>query len=302
MQSARSGSFSAAARQLGVTPAAVSKSVAKLESTLGARLFQRTTRRLTLTEAGERFLVDASLGLNALAAAVDNVSFSREPSGTLRVSLSTSFGLDYVLPMLGGFLERYPALGVDWDFDNRQVDLIGEGFDAAIGSMVDLGAGLVQRELARAHIVAVAAPAYLQRRGTPKSPAELRAHDGIARRSPRSGRISSWPFRNASGEEVALELKPRVVFNDTEAVCCGALLGLGIGFVAMPHAVPHLESGALVRVLPRWYADAGPILVYYGAQRLLPAKTRAFVDALVTHFQSERLAERFRADGAGRRR
>ncbi len=302
VQSARTGSFSAAARQLGVTPAAVSKNVAKLESGLRVRLFQRTTRRLTLTESGELFLREAEAGLRALETAIEHVTGAREPAGTLRVSLSPSFGQEYVLSMLGGFLDRYPALRVDWDFDNRQVDLVGEGFDAAIGAIVELGGGLVQRELARAHIIAVASPVYLARRGTPKLPADLTEHDGIVRRSPLTGRISSWPFRNASGEQAALELRPRAIFNDTEAICRGALQGLGIGLISMPHAVQHLERGALVRVLPRWYADAGPIVVYYGGQKLLPTKTRAFVDALVAYFEKERLAERFRADVAPSRR
>jgi DNA-binding transcriptional LysR family regulator len=297
VRSVEAGSFSAAARKLGLTPAAVSKSVAKLEASLGVRLFQRTTRSLTLTEAGERFLRESAGGLASLRAALASVAGAREePAGTLRVSLSPTFGRDYVLPMLAGFLARHPAITPDWCFDNRQVDLVGEGFDAAIGAAIELRSGIVARELARAHIVAVASPAYLAGHPTPRAPADLSRHDGILLRSPQSGRIRSWPFRSAAGEQAAIELRPRIVFDDMEAITQAVLVGLGIGLVSMPHAVSHLERGTLVRVLPRWHADAGPIHVYFGSAALLPAKTRAFVDFVVAHFRRERLAERFRAD------
>ena len=134
VRSAESGGFSAAARRLGITPAAVSKNVAKLEANLGVRLFQRSTRSLALTEAGERFLQEAGPSLANLQAAISNLSNAGGlPAGTLKVSLAPAFGRDYVLPLLGDFLERYPAVVPDWHFDNRQVELIGEGFDAAIG-------------------------------------------------------------------------------------------------------------------------------------------------------------------------
>nr|WP_276604157.1 LysR family transcriptional regulator [Nannocystis pusilla] len=297
VSSAEAGSFSAAARQLRVTPAAVSKSVARLEERLGVRLFQRTTRSLKLTEAGEQFLREAASGLHTLRAAMAGLaSAQHEPAGTLRVSMSPTFGRDYVLPMLGEFLARYPAITPDWHLDNRQVDLVGEQFDAAIGAALELRSGVVARELARAHIVAAATPQYLARHGTPRSPAELARHDGIVLRSPQSGRVRAWAFRSKSGEEAPLEPRPRVVLNDMEAICQATSMSLGVGLVSMPHAVPHLDSGRLVRVLPKWHADAGAIFVYFGAQKLLPAKTRAFVDALVAHFRREKLAERFRAD------
>lgn len=297
VRSAEAGSFSAAARALGVSPAAVSKNVAKLEASLGVRLFQRTTRRLALTDLGERFLRDAGGGLATLQAAItDLASAHGQPAGTLRVSLSPAFGRDYIVPMLGGFLVAYPAVVPDWHFDNRQVDLVAEGFDAAIGAAIDLPSGVVAREIARAHIVTVAAPSYLAARRAPRTPADLAAHDGIVMRSPRTGRVRVWPFRDGGGRPASFELRPRIVFDDTDAICQAALAGLGIGVVSMPHAIPHLESGALVRVLPGWFADAGPIHVYFRGQKLLPAKTRAFVDHVVAHARRERFAARFRAD------
>ncbi|MFY8043067.1 MAG: LysR family transcriptional regulator, partial [Rhodoferax sp.] len=164
VRSAESGSFSAAARRMGLTPAAVSKNVAKLEANLGVRLFQRSTRSLALTEAGERLLSDVGSGLATLQAAMSNLASSGGlPAGTLKVSLAPAFGRDYVLPLLTDFLEKFPAVVPDWHFENRQVDLIGEGFDAAIGGGIELAPGVVARELSRLHLIPVAAPAYLTR-------------------------------------------------------------------------------------------------------------------------------------------
>ncbi|MCY1075104.1 LysR family transcriptional regulator [Archangium lansingense] len=296
VRSAETGSFSAAARRLGLTPAAVSKNVATLEARLGVRLFQRSTRRLTLTESGERFLQEVRGGLETIQGAIANVATAAgQPSGTLKVSMSPAFGLDYVLPLLQEFLTLHPAVLPDWQFDNRQVDLIADGFDAAIGGGIELTPGVVARELARAHIIAVASPAYLSGKKRPRSPAELASFNGIVMRSPQSGRIRSWVMRTAAGDPFTVELKPRVVLNDPEAICRAAVMGLGVALVVMPHALPYLESGALVRLLPDWYTDAGPISLYFPSQKLLPAKTRAFVDFIVARFQQQRLAKRFSA-------
>jgi DNA-binding transcriptional LysR family regulator len=296
VRSAESGSFSAAARKLGISPAAVSKSVARLEAAAGVRLFHRTTRSLTLTEAGARFLRQAASGLATLEAAMTGLASRREePAGVLRVNLSPAIGRDYVLPMAGPFLARHPAITLDWQFENRQVDLVAEGVDAAIGASLELRAGVVARELSRAHFVAVASKAYLARHGTPKVPADLVDHDGILLRSPTTGRLRTFSFRSTSGEVATLEPRPRILFNDSEAMRDAALAGYGIALVGMPNVMRHLQHGELVRVLPKWHADAGAISVYYGSKRLLPAKTRAFVDALVAHFKRERLAQRFDA-------
>ncbi|WP_077002706.1 LysR family transcriptional regulator [Variovorax sp. KK3] len=294
VRSAESGSFSAAARHLGLTPAAVSKNVARLEAGLGLRLFQRSTRKLTLTEGGEQLLQQISGALGTLTDAVAGAAEAgRQPAGTLKVSMGQAFGREYLVPLLGDFLARYPAIVPDWDFDNRQVDLIGEGFDAAVGGGIHLTAGVVARELARIHVVAVAAPRYLAGRPGPAHPTELAAFDCIVRRSSGTGRLRSWTLRNAAGDEApAVEGPPRLVFSDPEAMCRTATMGLGIALVPMPFALPSLQSGALVRVLPGWYADAGPLSLYYASKKLLPAKTRVFVDFVVEQFRAQDFAQR----------
>ncbi|MFL5039069.1 MAG: LysR family transcriptional regulator, partial [Xanthobacteraceae bacterium] len=156
VRSAESGGFSGAARRLSLTPAAVSRNVARLERNLGVRLFHRSTRKLTLTEAGERFLHAIRGNLEELQASIASVATDRgEPAGVLKVSLGLTFGVDYILPLLPEFLQRYPSVRPDWQFESRQVDLIAEAFDAAIGSGIELAPGVVSRTLAPLHVVAV---------------------------------------------------------------------------------------------------------------------------------------------------
>lgn len=296
VRSAEAGSFAAAARRLGLTPAAVSKNVARLENNLGVRLFQRSTRSLTLTESGERFLDEASGGLASLQSAIANLaSADGQPSGMLKVSMGLVFGRDYILPLLGEFLGRYPAIRPDWHFDNRQVDLIAEGFDAAIGGGFELPPGVVARKLSPAHLVLLASPAYLDSRPTIRYPSALPSHDGIRIRSPQTGRVRPWPLTNRQQAQAPISLKERMTFSDPEAACVAALMGLGVTLVSMQHAVPYLDSGRLVRVLPEWYVDAGNTALYYTAQKLLPAKTRVFVDYVIEHFRSQGLERKFSA-------
>jgi DNA-binding transcriptional LysR family regulator len=296
VRSADTGSFSAAARMLGLTPAAVSKNVARLESSLGVRLFQRSTRQLTLTEAGEGFLREVSGGLDTLQAAIAGLSEAAErPAGLLKVSMSPAFGVDYLVPLLQDFLSRYPAVVPDWQFENRQVDLVVEGFDAAIGGGIELTSGIVARELARVHVIPVASPAYLAQIARPRKPSDLEKHQGIVMRSALSGRLRSANLRNRAGEQTTVEMQPRVILSDPEAITRAALVGLGIAFVAIPHVLPHLKSGALVRLLPEWHDDIGPLSVYFTARKLMPAKTRVFVDFVVEQFRRQRLAKKLSA-------
>ena len=297
VKSAESGSFSAAARLMGLTPAAVSKNVARLEARLGVRLFQRSTRRLTLTESGERFLGRIGGALATLHDAVADVSKDDgQPAGTLKVSMGQAFGREHVLPMMGDFLARYPGIVPDWHFDNQQVDLVGEGFDAAIGGGIELSPGMVARELARIHVVAVAAPGYLEGRALPAHPSQLVGFDALMRRSSPTGRLRSWTLQHASGDQATVELpRPRAIFNDPEAIAHAALMGLGVAMLPMPFVERGLRSGELVRLLPEWHFDAGAVWLYYPSKKLLPAKTRVFIDFVLARFRSERFAERMRA-------
>lgn len=298
IRSAEVGSFAEAARRLSLTPAAVGKNVAGLEARLGVRLFQRSTRSLALTEAGQRFLAEVRDSFQTIQHAVTNLASAEgQPAGTLKVSMGTVFGRLYILPMLGDFLRRYPAITPDWHFDNRQVDLIAQGFDAAIGGGFELPPGVVARKLAPAHRILVASADYLEGCGEVRTPEDLARADGILIRSPQTGRVRSWPLTSRWQEQSPLNLRQRMTMSDSEAACAAAEQGLGVALVSMPFAVPYLQRGSLRRVLPDWYVDDGNISLYYAQHRLLPGKTRVFVDFLMEQFVVQGLAGRFDALG-----
>src|SRR5450830_1200857 len=251
---------------------------------------------LTLTEAGKLFLEEVSGSLITIQNAVANLASAEgRPVGTLKVSMGTVFGNRYVVPLLVEFMRRFPDISPDWHFDNRQVDLIGQGFDAAIGGGFELPQGVVARKLTPAHRVLVASADYLAQRLPVLAPEDLARCLGILIRSPQTGRVRSWQLTNREREQRPLELKPRMTLSDSEAACCASAQGLGIALVSMPMAVPFLDSGAVVRVLPDWYVDDGNISLYYAEHKLLPGKTRAFVDFIIEQFVMKGLAQRFSA-------
>lgn len=296
VRSAEAGSFSAAARRLGLTPAAVSRNVAQLEANLGVQLFQRSTRRVTLTEAGERFRGNVEPGLESVQAAIaDITSHAGEPAGVLRLTAAPSFGRDFLLPLMPAFLAQYPSVIPEWHLDNRQVDLVAEGFDAAIGGGFELAPGQVAREIAPAHLILVASKAYLAGKGRISTLDDVSRLEHLAMRSSMTGKVRSWMLQGPKGQQRTLEMKPRLLVNDPQALCQSVLLGLGVALLAIPDVLKNLEDGSLVRVLPDWYVNAGQISLYFSSQKLLPAKTRAFVDFLVGHARQEKWGQRLDA-------
>jgi DNA-binding transcriptional LysR family regulator len=205
--------------------------------------------------------------------------------------MGLAFGRHFLVPLLEDFLGRYPAVLPDWHFDNRQVDLVGEGFDVAIGGGFELTPGVVARELAAVHIVAVASPVYMTGRQAPRTPDDLAEFDGIMRRSSPTGRVRPWTLRTKRNAEQAVPCKPRLIFSDPEAIAEAAKLGLGVALLPMPFAFAPIASGELVRLLPGWYSDAGPLSLYYPSRSLLPAKTRVFVDFVMERFRAADFAK-----------
>lgn len=291
---AAEGSFSAAARRLGLTPAAVSKSVGQLEARLGVRLFQRSTRSLALTTDGERLYGQVRLPWAEIGDALTDLrQGAGKPAGTLKVALAHTVGREFFVPLLGEFLRRYPDVVPDLHFDNRQVDLVAQGFDVAIGGGIVLNDALIARELARLRIVLVASPAYLQANRLPEHPQDLARHRGLLRRSLATGLLVPWALKNGQGEELVASVRPAMVLDDPEAMARAAATGAGIAMLPLPHALPLLESGALVRVLREWHAETQPLSLYYTSRKLVPAKVRVFVDYIVQAFQASGQAARF---------
>jgi len=290
-------SFSAAARRLGLTPAAISKSVARLEAGVGVRLFQRSTRSLSLTAEGERLYQQVRTPWTEIDDALSGLrQGAGKPAGTLKISLAPTVGRTYFVPLLDGFLQRYPDVVPDLYFENRQVDLIAEGYDVAIGGGLALMEGLIARELARVRVVLAAAPAYLARHGTPQDPADLARHRGLLRRAIGTGRLTPWVLRNAAGQEVVASVRPVAVLDDPEAMARAAACGLGLAMLPLPHARPLLDSGELVRVLPGWSTQTRPISIYYASRKLAPAKVRVFVDYIVEATRERAYTDLFSAD------
>jgi DNA-binding transcriptional LysR family regulator len=291
---ADAGSFSAAARRLGLTPAAVSKSVGQLEVRLGVRLFQRSTRSLALTADGERLYAQVRLPWGEIGDALTDLrQGAGKPAGTLKVALGYTLGREYVVPLMDEFVRRYPDVVPDLHFDNRQVDLIAERFDVAIGGGIELTDALIARELAQLRIGLVASPGYLAAHPAPAHPLELSRHRGLLRRLLSSGRLAPWLLKNDAGQEVVASVRPVMVLDDPEAIARAAAGGMGIAMLPLPHALPLLERGELVRVLPEWYANARPLSIYYTSRKLVPAKVRVFVDYIVEAFRVSGQAARF---------
>lgn len=290
LKTAESGSFSAAARDLGLTPAAVSKQVGKLEGLLGKTLLKRSTRQISLTDDGRLLLQTVAPALGVVQQALSEMQSAEVAySGSLRVSMAPGFGRNYAMPALSTWLAEHPALKFDGHFENRPVDLIAEGFDAAVSGGVELPGGLIARELAPLHLVLVATPGHLAEFGEPRTPQDLHKHRLLALRSPATGRPRPW---HLIGErDVLLDPPAQHVINDPEALATAVALGWGIGLVALPHVHGALAAGTLQRVLPGYWSDAGSVRVYHAHGRLMSAKVRGFVDVLVAASRSQRWHE-----------
>mgnify|MGYP003332685088 FL=1 len=288
---ADSGSFSRTAERVGLPKSTVSRRIAALERDLGERLLLRTTRKLTLTEFGQHLLVHAHQVADELDAAA-SLALHRQaqPSGRLAVSMPTdSFGID--LPrFIADFAMRYPAVTVDLDLSSRRVDLIGENFDLAIrmGSLPD-DATLVARRLFTGPWSLFAAPSYLALRGVPPSPDALESHDGVTIRR-RTGESTPWKLSRPDAQWTGLP-HLRASANSPELLIQLAIQGVGIAPAPDWLALPHVGRGALRRVLPDWRLPDTIGWAVMPGRRLMPAKTRVFLEMLSATLARELPAE-----------
>lgn len=275
-------SFTAAANALGVTPAAVSRSVSRLEGRLGTRLFVRTTRQIGLTEDGRRYFEQCRQALGQLIDAERAITGLRDrPSGVLRISVPTTYGHHRVLPLLPAFRARYPEVRVDLHISNRNIDFVDEGYDLAIRAREPAESSVVARKLEDAELVVVAAPGYLARNGTPDSIASLAQHDCINFVLPSTGRPIPWLLRQ---DGKVVEVAPTGNYCLYEDVLAGVTLargGAGL-FQAYRFTIEEdLRNNALVEVLAAHGGCSRPFSVLYPHGRHLSLKVRAFVDFLV---------------------
>ena len=283
VQVVRSRGFSAAAQSLGMSKAAVSKHVARLEADLGARLLNRTTRRLSLTEVGAAFY-DRCVRLIADVEEAESLvgRLHGEPRGTLKVSAPTSFGIRHVAPQLPHFMRRHPALRVDLSFADRFVDVVEEGFDVVvrIGRLAE--SSLVARRLAPFRRVVCASPDYWAEAGTPDRPDDLRRHACLLYAY--QNNPQEWPFSGPGGP-TAVHVDGPMVSNNGEALRAAAEAGLGVALLPTFLVSNALNDGKLVRVLADYEETDLAIHAVYPHARHLSVKVRAFVDYLVETFR-----------------
>jgi len=278
-----SGSFVRAAERMALSTSALSQRVADLESHLGTRLLNRTTRRLSLTESGQAFF---ERGVALLAdleeAELLASSAAASPRGTLKLTCAHAIGVQRLAPAIARFHLKHPELRFDVVTSDRIVDLVEEGFDLAVRVGTVGSDQLVARKLGTMHLLMCAAPAYLERRGTPRSPADLAHHDLLTYAYARSPRL--WTLRGPDGGTVEVKANGSLHANNGELLVAAAVAGQGIVLETDFHLADALASGRLVRVLPQYEGGSGDIWAVYPSRRHLSAKVRLFVDHVAAEF------------------
>lgn len=276
------GSFAVAAQRLAVTRSAVAKTIARLEQRLKVRLFNRTTRKQSLTENGHAYYERCVRALAELEAAEECIESGRnQPTGRLRVTMPVLFGRSCVAPILLALSERYANLQLDMSFNDRVVDLVEEGFDLAIrvGALPD-SSQLVARRLGMQRVGICAAPAYLDRHGRPSHPNELSGHWRLAYLT--AGRATPWRFHGEDGEVVLPQVKTRLGFDDLQAIADAAIAGAGLAWLPCWMMAPELKTGRLELVVSHDRVPGTEIHALWPRMTHLPMKVRVAVDALVS--------------------
>ena len=273
-------SFRAAATELGISPSALSHAIAGLEKRLGVRLINRTTRSVSLSQAGERFLARVSPALREIAGAMEDVNAFRDtPTGTLRINFKERAGHLILRPVVAKYLRRYPDMQVELTVEGRPIDIVAEGFDAGIRLAESVPQDMVAVPCGPdSRFIVVGAPAYFERRPVPRSPADLLAHDCIRRRMP-GGKLYRWEFEKRD-EEMALDVPGRLTLDNDGLMIEAALEGLGLAFVSDWWVTDYLANGSLQAVLEDWTPPFPGLCLYYPRHRHVTAGLRAFVDLI----------------------
>ena len=282
------GGFAAASRSLGLPKSRLSRRVAELESRLGVRLLQRTTRKLSLTAVGEMFHRHCVAMREEALAAEQAVDQSRtEPRGTIRVACPVTLAQTTVGEILPHFLLRFPQVTVDMRISNRAVDLVEEGFDVAlrVRNTLDDSGSLVVKQLGHSNTLLVAGPSQVTRQGQPERPQDLPRFDTVAMAATH-GR-TQWQLMGPSGSSIAVQHTPRLIADDLLTVKMAVLQGVGIGWVPDYMCQAEIDAGALVRVLPQWSPPLGIVHAVFPSRRGLVPAVRQFLDFLGEHLRDE---------------
>jgi DNA-binding transcriptional LysR family regulator len=276
---ADTGSFKAASRQLGRDASVISRRLSHLERRLGVRLLVRTTRSVTLTEAGTFYFRRIRSVLDELDMATREVGdFAATPQGVLKISLPVTFGREIIAPLIPDFLLKYPQIHIDAHFLDRTVDIVSEGFDMVVRVGTIRDSSLIAKKIGSFRSLLVAAPAYIEAHGLPNAPEELRSHACLGFTN-----HPDWPswVLEKGGEQKTVRPEGPLIANSSEALLVAAVKGAGIALTPDWMAAPHLKLGSLVEVLPGWRSvrDIG-VYAIMPPGALVPAKTRVFVDEI----------------------
>lgn len=277
---AKRRSFRAAASELGLSATALSQTVAELEARLGVRLFNRTTRSVSPTAAGEQFAAEIEPALAAIRNSMEGVNRHRtSPMGVLRLNVSAGGARQILAPIVFEFMRRYPEMSVDIVTNDRLVDIVKEGFDAGIrlaehlpGDMIAVPLGPDQR------LVVVGSPKYFKIREQPQHPNDLEAHECIRRRLA-SGSLYRWEFERR-GKKVEIDVPGRISLDDTLLMQEAAVAGLGLAYVSAWQAAPDIRAGRLIQTLDEWTPSFPGLCLYYPGRRHVPSGLRALIELI----------------------
>lgn len=282
LKTAELESFSAASRHLQLTPAAVSKSVAELEKTLGARLFHRSTRALSLTEDGKSLLQEITQPIVKIEEALNrSKNAESKPAGRLKINMSESFGKRFILPLIPAFSSAYPDLELDIEMQDKRINPIDEGFDVSIGNLANADTGLIARDLCKLQLVTITTPGYLASKARPRKPEDLPGHNLIAYRQLSTGRVVDWRYQ-LGGVSMSITPTGKLTLSNIDAVAESVKNGLGIGCVGFWHVQEAIEAGSVIELLRKFRPAPLVVKVYYSSRTHLPKKVRVFIDFLLT--------------------
>ncbi len=275
---AQRGTFRAASIDLGISTTALSHTIGRLEAGLGVRLFNRTTRSVSLTDAGRLFMQQVAPSLQDLHAALEAVREQREtPSGTIRINAAPFAARAILTPLVFEFLRRYPEMNVDIVTEGKMVDIVRDGFDLGVrvaglvpSDMIAVSLGRPQR-----HAV-VASPEYFEKHGMPVVPPDLLGHRCIRVRLP-DGSLFRWRFEK-DGEQVQIEVRGQISLDETSLTRTAVLEGAGVGYLFEQDILPEIEAGRVIRVLEDWTPPYPGLCLYYPGRRNLSAGVRAFLE------------------------
>jgi DNA-binding transcriptional LysR family regulator len=276
-------SFRAAAARLAVTPSALSHSMRQLEERVGVRLLHRTTRSVSLTDAGLRLLERLRPAIDQVAGALEDLNQERQrPFGRVRIHATQLAATAVIAPVWARFLSTYPDVHLEVSVDEAAIDIVAKGFDAGIAPRDRVAADMIAvRVMGPMKVAVVGSPAYFARRSPPRTPDDLASHNGIQYRRVANGSVFEWPFER-SGKSQKISVDGRVMVNSPDLAVRAAVDGLGIAYTIEALAELFLRSGQLVRVLEDWSPCVEGLFLFYPGQRQIPAALRALIDMIRT--------------------